>query len=298
MQAGQRRRPTPWLDNVVIPETTTPRPPRWLTRGVLGVGLASLLADAGHEVPTALLPSFLTALGAPAAALGVIEGLADGAAGAARLFGGALADDPERRRRTALGGYVGTALLAALIGVTSAVWQAGMLRVAAWTARGVRVPARNALLADLTGPETYGRAYGFERAMDNIGAIVGPLLALGLVFVVGVRDAILISIVPGLLAAASRMLGMRCRPQCCPRDGIVLNMGSTSGWAVTGFGVVARTFMMVMYALERRNPWFVLAFAVGCLLSSAYGFLSGAWPFGAVELIWSGVAVRRYMTVR
>ncbi len=75
-------------------------------------------------------------------------------------------------------------------------------------------------------------------------------------------------------------------------------MGSTTDWAVTGFGVVAVTFMMVMYALERRNPWFVLAFAAGCLLSSAYGFLSGAWPFGVVELIWSGVAVRRYLTVR
>ena len=71
-------------------------------------------------------------------------------------------------------------------------------------------------------------------------------------------------------------------------------MASTTGWAVTGFGVVAVTFMMVMYALERRNRGFVLAFAAGCLLSSAYGFLSGAWPFGVVELIWSGVAVRRY----
>ena len=64
---------------------------------------------------------------------------------------------------------------------------------------------------------------------------------------------------------------------------------------ITAFGVVAVTFMMVMYALERRHPRFVLAFAVGCLLSSVYGFLSGAWPFGVVELIWSGVAVRRYL---
>ena len=54
--------------------------------------------------------------------------------------------------------------------------------------------------------------------------------------------------------------------------------------------------MMLMYALERRNPRFVLAFALGCILSSAYGFLSGAWPFGVVELIWSGVAIRRYVS--
>jgi hypothetical protein len=64
--------------------------------------------------------------------------------------------------------------------------------------------------------------------------------------------------------------------------------------AVTLYGVAAVTFMMTMYALERRGPRFVLAFAVGCVLSSVYGFLSGAWPFGVVELIWSGIALRRY----
>ena len=67
---------------------------------------------------------------------------------------------------------------------------------------------------------------------------------------------------------------------------------------VTLYGVVAVTFMMVMYALEGRGRGFILAFAAGCLLSSLYGFLSGAWPFGVVEFIWTGVAVRRYLTVR
>ncbi|HKF78265.1 MAG TPA: hypothetical protein VKF59_19145 [Candidatus Dormibacteraeota bacterium] len=64
--------------------------------------------------------------------------------------------------------------------------------------------------------------------------------------------------------------------------------------AVTVFGVLAVSFMVLMYALERRRREFVLAFAVGCLLSSAYGFLAGAWPFGAVEVIWAGVAVHRF----
>ena len=64
--------------------------------------------------------------------------------------------------------------------------------------------------------------------------------------------------------------------------------------AVTLYGVAAVTFMMSMYALEGRGRRFVLAFALGCVLSSAYGFLSGAWPFGVVELIWSGIALRRY----
>ena len=64
--------------------------------------------------------------------------------------------------------------------------------------------------------------------------------------------------------------------------------------AVTIFGVCALSFMMTMYALESRGRRFVLAFAFGCVLASAYGFASGAWPFGAVELIWSAVALRRY----
>jgi hypothetical protein len=63
---------------------------------------------------------------------------------------------------------------------------------------------------------------------------------------------------------------------------------------VTIYGVCAVTFMIAMYALERRDDRFVLAFALGCVLSSVYGFWSGAWPFGVAELIWSAIALRRY----
>ncbi|HEX9684041.1 MAG TPA: hypothetical protein VGA13_13235 [Acidimicrobiales bacterium] len=64
--------------------------------------------------------------------------------------------------------------------------------------------------------------------------------------------------------------------------------------ALTLFGIVSLSFMMTMYALERRGPMFVLGFAVGCLLSSVYGFLSGAWPFGVVEIVWGAIAIRRW----
>lgn len=67
---------------------------------------------------------------------------------------------------------------------------------------------------------------------------------------------------------------------------------------LTVFGAAAVTFMMLMYALERRHRAFVLAFACGCLLSSAYGFLAGTWPFGVVEAIWALIALRRYRTAR
>ncbi len=78
----------------------------------------------------------------------------------------------------------------------------------------------------------------------------------------------------------------------------VLSGPVLSDWALTGYGVVALTFMMTMYALEGRHRGFVLAFACGCLLASSYGFLSGAWPFGVVEAIWAAVAFRRYISRR
>jgi MFS family permease len=192
---------------------------------VVGIGSASLLADAGHEVPTALLPSLVTAtLHGPAAALGVIEGVADGLAGAAKLAGGALVDDPHRRRSIAVGGYTATAVLSASIGAAGAVWQVAILRAGAWAARGLRVPARNALLADAVPANAYGRAYGFERAMDNLGAIVGPLLALGLVALVGVRWAIGLSVIPGVLAALAIVYAIRQTPRAEPRRRVPIRL--------------------------------------------------------------------------
>src|SRR5829696_661159 len=192
---------------------------RWLTPGVRGIGAASFLADVGHEIPTALLPNLLTvALGAPAAALGLIEGVADGLAGAARLAGGAIADDPQRRRAQAVAGYATTAVLSSLIGAATSVWQVGILRAGAWAARGLRVPARNALLADIVPPNVYGRAYGFERATDNLGAIAGPLFALALIGLVGTRTAIALSVIPGLLAALAIVYAIRHAPRAEQRE--------------------------------------------------------------------------------
>jgi len=67
---------------------------------------------------------------------------------------------------------------------------------------------------------------------------------------------------------------------------------------LTVYGAVAVTFMMVMYALEHRHPNFVVGFACGCVLSSVYGFLSGAWPFGVVEMVWAAIALRRFAVAR
>jgi MFS family permease len=238
---------------------------RWLTPGVKGIGAASLLADAGHEIPTALLPSLLTStLGAPAAALGVIEGLSDGLAGLARLGGGALADDPHRRRRVAVGGYTTTAVLSAATAGATAPWQVAVLRAGAWTARGLRVPSRNALLADVVPATAYGRAYGFERAMDNLGAIVGPLLALVLVSALGTRWAIALSVVPGLAAAAAIVYAIRHTPRPAERthEPIRLRIRPVlrgglghlmAGVSVFEFGNVAAT-LLILRATDLLTP--------------------------------------------
>ncbi len=270
----------------------------WLTPGVGGIGTASFLADVGHEIPTSLMASFVTStLGAPAAALGLIEGIAEGLAGAGRFVGGALADDPRRRRAVAVGGYSTTAVLSALIGVTTSVVQAGVLRGGAWAARGLRVPARNALLADVVPAAAYGRAYGFERAMDNLGAIIGPLLALALVGLVGVRTAILVSVVPGLLAAAAivyairqaelprvaerRRLRFRVRPVLRGQLGRVL-----AGFAAFEVGNVAAT-LLVLRATDLLRPGYGLdaatQLAIGLYVVYNVAATATSFPAGSIS---------------
>jgi len=159
---------------------------------------------------TAVLPSFVThTLGGSAGALGLIEGVSDGLAGAAKLAGGSAANDETRRRNLAAGGYVVTGLATAAIGAATAVWQAAILRAVAWIARGARGPAKNALLASLAPPEAYGRAFGYERTMDHAGAVAGPLLAAGFVATIGIRPTIYLSAVPGALAAIAILAAAR-----------------------------------------------------------------------------------------
>jgi MFS family permease len=183
---------------------------RWLSPGVAAVASASFFSDAGHEIATSLLPTFLSStLHAGPGALGAIEGVSDALVGVSKLAGGPLANDPVRRTRLASGGYLGTAVATAAIGLSTAVWQVAVLRGLAWVSRGIRSPARDTLLTSITPPAAYGRAAGLERAGDNAGAIVGPLLASALVGVVGIRHAIELAIIPGLFAAIAIMIAAR-----------------------------------------------------------------------------------------
>jgi MFS family permease len=178
-----------------------PTPRRWLSRSVLGIGLASLFSDWGHEAATAILPSFLASLGAPAFALGLIEGISDGLSSFAKLAGGWIADRPHARKPTGIIGYFATGL--STFGYAFAQsWPAILvLRALGWMGRGSRGPSRDALLADAVTPQTIGRAFGFERGMDTAGAVLGPLCATVLIAFWGARGVLRATIVPGLLAA-------------------------------------------------------------------------------------------------
>ncbi len=182
----------------------------WLTPGVSSVGAASFFSDAGHEMATSVLPSFLTStLHTGPGALGAIEGVSDALVGLSKLAGGPLSNDPRRRATIASGGYLGTAIATAAIGLATAVWQVAILRAVAWMSRGIRSPARDTLLVSLVPREAYGRASGVERAGDNAGAIAGPLLASLLVGVVGIRHVIFLALIPGLFAAVAITIAAR-----------------------------------------------------------------------------------------
>lgn len=181
-----------------------PKKFRWLNRTVLGIGLASLFSDWSHEIATTVLPAFLAMMGASAAAwLGIIEGVADGLSSSAKMASGFYTDKLQRRKPIAVIGYLVTALGTASFGLATSAWHILLSRSAAWLGRGVRTPIRKALLAAAVTKETYGRAFGFERMMDTVGAIVGPITALILVtaFAHDYRRVFLVTLIPGLLAA-------------------------------------------------------------------------------------------------
>jgi len=173
----------------------------WLSGNVFFMGLVSLLGDASHEMATAILPFFLTLdLKYSVAALGLIEGLSDGASSFVKPFSGYLSDRIERRKPPMNFGYALTGLLIPAIGLASNWLQIAALRAGAWIGRGARGGPRDALLADSVPSQAHGRAFGFHRAMDTIGAAVGPAFALVLVSALGYREIFFLSALPGVAA--------------------------------------------------------------------------------------------------
>jgi MFS family permease len=185
---------------------------------VRALGLVSLLTDASSEAVYPVLPLFLTnVIGAPVSAVGLIESLAEGTAAIAKVFSGRLSDRIGKRRPLVLLGYsLSNFVKPALALVPSWPW-ALALRVADRLGKGVRTAPRDALIADYAPQAKRGEAFGLHRAMDTIGAAVGPLLAWAILTLDpdGYRTVFLVSAIPGTLPVlvAITMVRERARPE-------------------------------------------------------------------------------------
>jgi MFS family permease len=268
---------------------------KWLTRGVLGIGLASLFSDWGHEAATSLLPAFLASLGAPALALGVIEGVADGCSSFAKLAGGWIADRPHLRKPTAVIGYFATGI--STFGYAFAqTWPAVLaLRAFGWMGRGSRGPSRDALLADSVAPSKIGSAFGFERAMDTVGAVLGPLCASLLVAAWGVRGVLRATVIPGVFAAlafavlvpAFKKAGARRAPSFVSGLRQLPNRywKYLAGVLAHGLGDFAPT-LLILRATQILTPRYggVRAAAIAIALYTFHNFIDAvaAYPAGAL----------------
>jgi MFS family permease len=239
-------------------------PSKWLNSTTLGIGLTSLLSDWSHETATAILPVFLMSIGAGAGWLGAIEGVADGLSSITKLISGHWTDRLRRRKPLVVTAYAVTAIATGSIGFAGSALGVMFARTTAWLARGVRTPAKKALLASTVPREAYGRAFGFERMMDTLGAIAAPLTALWLLRVTShnYRHVLLWTLLPGLAAAAAFGLLVReRRAASSTKSTFVAGLRELPGefrWLLAavgtfGLGDFSHT-MLILYATQKLTP--------------------------------------------
>ncbi len=183
-----------------VPQARKAQPPNWLNPNIVGIGTTSLFSDLSHETATTILPVFLSSLGAPAAALGIVEGVADAISSFAKMGSGYFSDKSGIRKPIAVAGYVVTAIATASFGLAQTWTHVLLGRTLGWFGRGIRNPIRDAILTESTVPEAYGKTFGFERALDTAGAILGPLAALWLITILSYRQVFLLTLAPGMIA--------------------------------------------------------------------------------------------------
>jgi len=222
-----------------------PSPVPGVSRNVFTFGLVSFCADVASEMLYPLIPIFLTTtLGAPVAVLGVIEGIAEGTASSLKVVSGWYADRVRWRKPLVAAGYALSALGKLLL-AAAFVWpQVLLARFVDRFGKGVRTSPRDALIADSSDPARFGRAYGFHRAADTAGAVLGPLLALSLVVLLGednLRPVFVLAIVPGVASVALIALVRERRRAPAPRSpGPALDLSGADAafWVFLGISVL------------------------------------------------------------
>jgi MFS family permease len=229
---------------------TASSPPSWkarLGRNVLALAAVSFLTDVASDMTYPLLPLFLaTTLGASATAVGAIEGAAESAAALLKLASGWLSDRVPRRKPLILAGYGIASLIRPLIGLAQSASQVLAIRVADRVGKGIRGAPRDALIADSVDPAIRGRAFGFHRAADHAGAVVGPLLAFALLRWGGLdlRDVFLLTAIPGALAVAAVVFGVREVPRETAKTSRKLDLRAPLGKRFWSFLTVLLIFTL------------------------------------------------------
>lgn len=174
---------------------------RRLPAAVIALGVTSFFADVASEMIFPLLPVFMASLGASTTFLGLVEGLADAISSLLKLASGYIADHTGRKKSLVLFGYGVAALVRPLVSLATAPWHVLAIRVTDRIGKGIRSAPRDVLIADSVCKEEAGRAFGFHRAMDHAGAVVGPLVAttlLGLGW--PLRSVFWVAFIPGVLS--------------------------------------------------------------------------------------------------
>ena len=236
----------------------------WLNSTVLGAGLASFLSDFSHEAVTVLLPAFLITLGAPAYALGLIEGVSDGLSSFAKLFAGYYSDKLGKRKEFVILGYIATGLFPAILAMATS-WPVVLLgRAFGWMGRGIRGPPRDAILAKSVEEKDLGKAFGVHRAGDTLGAILGPLAAFAVVAAVGLREIFWLALIPGLLGMLAFWLLVKERnPMPSGEKRAILA-------SLTGLPDKFKTFLsaVLVFGIADFSHTLLIAFAVVSLTPS------------------------------
>lgn len=186
-----------------------------LSRNVVALGLVSTLTDVSSEMIYPLLPLFLTnVLGAGQTFVGLVEGIAESAASLTKLLSGWLSDRLGRRKGLVVAGYALSTVARPLVAFAFAPWHVLMVRFTDRLGKGLRTSPRDALIAASTDVAIRGRAYGFHRSMDHLGAVGGPALAFALLLILGdqLRTLFLLAAIPGILSVLILILRVRETP--------------------------------------------------------------------------------------
>jgi MFS family permease len=182
---------------------------------VVALGVVSLLTDSASEMIVPLLPAFLVTLGATGAFVGLVDGAAETVAAFLKLGSGWWADRVARRKPLVVAGYAIAAIVRPLVAIAAAPWHVLAIRATDRVGKGLRASPRDAMLADAAPPDRRGEAFGFHRAMDHAGALVGPLLAWALLegLAASQRTVFALAAIPGAIALVVLVVAVREPPR-------------------------------------------------------------------------------------